>query len=351
MKALLYKKGGRANASICQVPDPVVTENQVLVRVMACGICTPADSGHDKGTSMLGEYPVVPGHEFAGIVEAVGSEVTHFKPGDRVAVDNGAPCGTCYFCQRAAFPFCENYKALGQSIDGGFAELVVSPETHVYRVPENVSMKAAALSELTGCAFHCIERCDIPYSGDVLIIGSGASGMLLAMLAKSSEAGTVTVIDSNQGKLDKIAAKGVNTVLVDREDDANHEKILMEQYPHGFDVIIDAAGDPALSERTFELLKPQGKFANYSFSNTEKKDITLNISLIARKELNYIGTTFQHHDFEKVLRAMSMGKVEPELIISRTYPLEDYFEALDENYRNEDLIKIIIEPNGCSDGK
>ena len=98
-------------------------------------------------------------------------------------------------------------------------------------------------------------------------------------------------------------------------------------------------------------MKPQGKFANYSFSNTEKKDITLNISLIARKELNYIGTTFQHHDFEKVLRAMSMGKVEPELIISRTYPLEDYFEALDENNRNEDLIKIIIEPNGCSDGK
>ena len=175
--------------------------------------------------------------------------------------------------------------------------------------------------------------------------------MLLAMLAKSSEAGTVTVIDSNQGKLDKIAAKGVNTVLVDREDYANHEKILMEQYPHGFDVIIDAAGDPALSERTFELLKPQGKFANYSFSNTEKKDITLNISLIARKELNYIGTTFQHHDFEKVLRAMSTGKVEPELIISRTYPLEDYFEALDENNRNEDLIKIIIEPNGCCDGK
>ena len=142
-----------------------------------------------------------------GIVEAVGSEVKHFKPGDRVAVDNGAPCGTCYFCQRAAFPFCENYKALGQSIDGGFAELVVSPETHVYRVPENVSMKAAALSELTGCAFHCIERCEIPYSGMCSSSAAAPAGMLLAMLAKSSEAGTVTVIDSNQGKLDKIAAK------------------------------------------------------------------------------------------------------------------------------------------------
>ena len=113
MKALLYKSGGRDNAEICQVPVPVCKDTQVLIRVMACGICKPADSSHDNGTSMLGEYPVIPGHEFAGIVEAVGKKVTRFKPGDRVAVDNGAPCMTCYYCQRGQFAFCENYKALG----------------------------------------------------------------------------------------------------------------------------------------------------------------------------------------------------------------------------------------------
>ena len=87
MKALLYKSGGRDNAEISQVPVPVCKDTQVLIRVMACGICKPADSSHDNATSMLGEYPVIPGHEFAGIVEAVGKKVTRFKPGDRVAVD------------------------------------------------------------------------------------------------------------------------------------------------------------------------------------------------------------------------------------------------------------------------
>lgn len=346
MKALLYKKGGRANAGICQVPDPICAENQVLVRVMACGICTPADSGHDRGDSILGQYPVIPGHEFAGIVEAVGSKVTHFKKGDRVAVDNGSPCQCCYYCQRGEFAFCENYKALGLSLDGGFAQLAVSPESHVYAIPDQVSLKAAALSELTGCAFHCIERCNIPYSADVLILGCGASGMLLAMLAKSSPAGSVTVIDSVQSKLDIIAAKGIGTFLADRGDYQAHEAVLRERYPHGFDVVIDAAGDAGLIESAIGLLKAGGTFANYSFPSTDRKEVRIDMSLFARKELNYIGATFQHHSFEKVLRAMSTGKVDPELIISKCYPLERYFEAFDENMNHQESVKIMIEPNG-----
>lgn len=351
MKALLYKDGGRKNAEICQVPEPYVGDEQVLVKVMACGICKPADSSHDNGTSMLGEYPVIPGHEFAGIVEKTGKNVTHFKKGDRVAVDNGAPCMTCYYCQRGEFAFCENYKALGQSIDGGFAEFAVSPESHVYAVPDNVSMRAAALSELVGCAYHCIDRCEIPQAADVLILGSGASGMLLAMLAMSTAAGTVTVIDSVESKLKKIASKGANTVKVNESDYSIHEAELKRQFPHGFDVIIDACGNAELIERSFELLKAKGKFLNYSFASTPKKDITLNMSLIARKELSYMGTTFQHHNFEQVLRSMSTGRVDPEFVISDTYSLDDYFEALDKNMSDKETIKIIIEPNGSSVGK
>lgn len=351
MKALLYKKGGRENAFIGQVPDPVYSDTQVLIRVMACGICKPADSGHDRGTSMLGEYPVVPGHEFAGIVEAVGRKVKHFRPGDRVAVDNGAPCMTCYYCQRGQFAFCEDYKALGQSLNGGFAEFAVSPESHVYRIPDSVSMRAAALSELTGCAYHCIDRCDITQAADVLILGCGASGMLLAMLAKSSQAGTVTVIDSVRSKLDRIAEKGINTVQVDRNDYAKHEEILNESFPHGFDIIIDAAGNAELTERCLRLLKAKGRLVNYSFPYTDKKSVSLDMSLMARKELEYIGTTFQHHNFEQVLRSMETGRVDPEFVISDVYPLDRYFDALDKNLADPESIKIVIEPNGSSEGK
>ena len=351
MKALVYQKGGRANASVREVPDPVCCAGQVLVRVMACGICKPADSGHDRGDSILGTYPVIPGHEFSGIVEAVGPGVTHFKPGDRVSVDNGAPCGTCYYCQRGEFAFCEDYKAMGQSLDGGFAELAVAPESHVYAVTDGVSLRAAALSELVGCAYHCIDRCAIPQAADVLILGCGASGMLLAMLAKSTAAATVTVADSIPAKLEKIASKGVGTVLVDRSDDTVHESVLKARFPRGFDVIIDAAGDAGLLERSAYLLKPKGKLVNYSFAYTEKKEVTLNISLFARKELHYIGSTFQHHNFEQVLRSMAAGRVDPAFVITDAYPLDRYFEALDRNLTDSGTIKIIVEPNGSSEGK
>ena len=351
MKALVYEKGGRANAAIREIAAPSYGDGDVLVRVMACGICKPADSSHDRGTSMLGEYPVVPGHEFAGIVEAVGKDVRYFKPGDRVAVDNGAPCWTCFHCQRGEFAFCENYKALGQSIDGGFAELCVSPASHVYRIPDSVSLRAAALSELVGCAYHCIDNCKIPQAGDVLILGGGASGMLLAMLAKSTAAGTVTMADLLPSKLEKIAHKGVQTVLVDKFDPTAHEAILKSRFPHGFDVIIDACGDAALCERMMELLNVQGTYVNYSFASTEKKDISVNISLFARKELHYIGSTFQHHNFQQVLRSMETLRVDPEFIISDIFPLEDYFTALDKNLNDCETIKIMIEPNGSSQGK
>ena len=351
MKAVLYKKGGRAHASVCDVPAPVCGENEVLVRVMACGICKPADSRHDNGTSMMGVYPVIPGHEFSGIVEKVGSGVKHFKPGDRVAVDNGAPCGTCYFCQRGDFALCEDYRAMGQNINGGFAELAVAPETHVYAVPDNVSMKAAALSELVGCCYHCIDRSQIQQADDILILGCGASGMLMAMLAKHTAAASVTVIDSVPSKLEKAAAQGVETVLVDRTDHSKHEAVLKERFPRGFDVIIDAIGDAQLIEESLPLLKKKGRFLNYSFAVTEKKDVTINMAMFASRDLTYMGSTFQHHNFGQVLRSMSAGRVQPEVTISDTYPIDRYFEALDRNLRDPDCVKIIIEPNGPSDGK
>ena len=346
MKALLYQKPGRANGGIVEVPDPVCGDGQVLIRVMACGICKPADTSHDRAGAVLGRYPVIPGHEFSGIVEKVGKCVTHFKPGDRVTADNGIPCRKCYHCQRGEFAFCEDYQAIGHSVNGAMAELVVVNESHVYAIPDTVSFKAAALTELVGCSFRCIERCSIPYSADVLILGCGASGNLLAQLAKGSAAGTVTVLDCQPSKLDRLASRGIGTILADPCTPAAHEAILRERFPHGLDVIIDAIGNADLTERSIPLLKAGGTFANYSFPTTEKRTVSLDMGLFVRKELNYIGTTFQHHSFSKCLAAMADGKIDPELTITHTFPLDRYFEALDTNWSDPTSIKIIIEPNG-----
>lgn len=185
----------------------------------------------------------------------------------------------------------------------------------------------------------------------MLILGCGTSGMLMSMLAKHTAAASVTVLDSVPAKLEKAASLGIETVLVDRNDHSKHEAVLKERFPRGFDVIIDAIGDAQLIEESLPLLKKKGRFLNYSFAVTEKKDVSINMAMFASRDLTYLGSTFQHHSFGQVLRSMSAGRVQPELTISAVYPIEQYFEALDRNLSDPECVKIIIEPNGSSEGR
>ena len=154
MKAVLYKKGGRDNAIFTDVPDPVCGPEDVLIRVYASAICKPADFAHDGGYSVFGRYPLIPGHEYSGIVEATGEKVTRVRKGDRVTADANKPCGNCYFCRRGEVQFCDRNEAYGQTMNGGFAQLVAVDESLVHIVHDSVSMKQAAMCELVACAFN-----------------------------------------------------------------------------------------------------------------------------------------------------------------------------------------------------
>ena len=353
MKAILYKKGGRENAVYTDVPDPVCGPRDVLVRVYASAICKPADFAHDGGYSVFGRYPLIPGHEYAGIVERTGSEVTRVKAGDRVTADANRPCGKCYFCERGQVQFCDNNEAYGQTLNGGFAQLVAVDEDLVYQIPDEVSMKAAAMSELAGCVFNCMERCSFGYTDDVLILGCGASGTIMAQMAASTQAGSVTVIDSVESKLRNIRKCGVHTVLADREDYSVHEAVLKERFPHGFDYIIDTTADSELITRSIYLLKKGGTFVNYAFQNNVQAaaKVRIDTRLFATRQLSYIGSTYSHYRIAQVLKAMKEGQVDPTLAVSGVLPLERFFEGMDRMHNDPECIKILFEPNGPSEGK
>ena len=353
MKAILYKKGGRSNAVYAEVPAPVLKDDDVLIRVYAAGICMPADCAHDGGYSVFGRYPLIPGHEYAGIVEAVGKKVVRHKVGDRVTADANQPCGKCYYCERGEVQFCDNNEAYGQTLDGGFAELVAVSEDLVYRLPDNVSMKAASMTELVACAFNCMERCSFSYASEVLVIGAGASGNILSQLIKSSAAATVVAIDSVQSKLDRLKTKGIQTVLVDRSNYDRHERILRERFPHGFDYIIDATADSELITRSLFLLKKGGVFVNYAFQNNVRvaKKVEIDTRLFATRQLSYIGSTFSHFKIAQTLKAIEAGKVDPELAITDVLRLDQFFEGMDKVLYDEDTIKVLFEPNGPSENK
>lgn len=353
MKAILYKKGGRANAEYTDVADPVVKDHDVLIRVYAGGICMPADCAHDGGYSVFGRYPLIPGHEYAGIVEAVGEKVVRHRPGDRVTADANKPCGKCYYCERGEVQFCDHNEAYGQTMNGGFAELVAVDEDLVYKIPDAVSMKAASMTELVACAYNCMERCNFRYAAEVLVLGAGASGNILSQLIKNSSAAAVVVIDSVKSKLDRLESKGIRTVLVNRADYGRHEKILKKQFPHGFDYIIDATADSELITRSLYLLKKGGVFVNYAFQNNVQaaQKVEIDTRLFTTRQLSYIGSTFSHYRIAQTLKAIETGKVDPELAITEVMPLERFFEGMDKVLHDEDTIKVVFEPNGPSDGK
>ncbi|MCI8596892.1 MAG: alcohol dehydrogenase catalytic domain-containing protein [Lachnospiraceae bacterium] len=346
MKALVYQKPGRANGGVIDVPVPEYKDDEILIKVMASSICKPADKNHDGKGSVIGRYPVTPGHEFAGIVEEVGANVTNFKPGDRITADNGTPCGKCYYCQRAMFTFCENFSSMGQNTNGAMAQYAVVKECNAVHVPGHVSLKAASLCELIGCAMRCIENADLKVGDVVAIFGVGASGNLITQLALHSNAQKVVVFDCIQSKLDRVSAKGAIPILVDLDDYSKHEKEFLRMFPHGANVVIDTTGDAELMNRCPDLMACEGKFIGYSFPTTSKRHVKLDMGKFIMKQLTYMGSNFQSHHFQRCVDALANGVIDASIVITHTYPLEDYFEALDTNIQDPECVKVTILPNG-----
>jgi len=346
MKALVYERPGRENGAIREIPVPVCGDDQVLIKVMSCGICKPAELSHDRNGSLLGQYPATPGHEFAGVAVEVGRHVKNVKAGDRVVADNGYQCGTCYYCQHGMPSMCENYRAQGHNMQGGFAQYIACDASKVYAFGEDISFDAASLCELINCALSCVDSAEIHYGDHVAIIGAGSSGSIISQLIRNSGAGRVVVLDYMQSKLDRLMPLGIETVLVDLDDYSKHETILNTMFPNGIDVIIDAAGDDGpLFEHMVKLLAPYGRYVMYSFFYNEPKTIWIEPGLLIKKGLKLVGVPLRMYHFGDCVRALEEGKIDPDAVITAVYRLDRYFEALDEVVRNNNLLKVVIHPN------
>ena len=346
MKALVYEKPGRKNGVIKMIPIPVCGDNDVLMKVMACAICKPAESSHDRETgSLLGEYPATPGHEFAGEVVQTGRNVTNVAVGDRIIASNAYPCGTCYYCQTGRPEMCLNYKCQGHNMQGGFAQYMVCKAEKCYKFSEDVSYDQACMTELINCCKAAINNAEIKYGDNVVIIGCGSSGNLIAQLAKNSNAGRVVSLDKIPSKLEIAKEMGVETVLVDENDFSKHEEALKEMFPNGIDVLIDAAGDDGdMLESGLKLLAAGGRLVLYSFFYFEPKTFKVDPGLMIKKGLKIVSAPLQSEWYQSV-KAIEDGKVDPRLVTSKICKLDDYFEALDYVLQNPEALKVIIHPN------
>ena len=191
MKALLlsaYKQ-----LDIVNMPQPQPAEDELLIRIQACGICGSDVHGYDGSTGRR-LPPIVMGHEAAGLVESVGSAVMGFRPGDRVTFDSTVYCGKCFYCLRGQINLCDNREVIGVSAPafrrmGAFAEFVTVPARIAYRLPENLPYAHAALIEAVSVAVHAVSLTPIALDDTVVVVGAGMIGLLTLQAVRQAGAG------------------------------------------------------------------------------------------------------------------------------------------------------------------
>ena len=348
MKALVYEKAGRENASVKLVPYPSCGADDVIIKVMACGICKWAEIGHDTTGTGLARYPVINGHEFAGYVQEVGENVTTFQPGDRVTADNAVPCGKCWYCKNGKALFCENFGSLGHNINGGFTQYLVIRQDNVVKLPDTLSFDEASVAEPVACAIEALDRANIRPGEQVVVSGMGPHGIILAQLCHFSNAMRSVAVGLVQSRLDTLASYGVPTLLIDRNDQQANLKKLRAAFPDGIDCIIDTSGAWSMVETLVKLLKKGGRMIQYGSYHAaiSLENPAQFLNNLHYNNQSYIGVSCQVNNFPRAVEYMGSGKCNVSTLVTHTFSLDDYFHALDTNKTDKSALKVVIHPNG-----
>ncbi len=338
MKAVYYQKA--QDFSVKEVSDPIIKDNQVLIKVKACGVCrTDIHLHHGE---FMAQFPLIPGHEFAGEIVQVGKAVPELKVGDRVCGDNTELCGHCYYCKRNEPLYCENFYSLGVNGPGGFAEYVAVNHDKVFPLGD-LSYDEAVMVEPTACAVHGLDVIDVKPGDDVLMFGTGPTGLILAQLLKHAGAANLVVVASDERKLAVAEELGADhTIRMDRTDYSRHEMKLKALFPQGFDVIIDATGAKEVIQHMPQFAKYGAKIVIYGVASI-RDEITLSPYEIFRKELKIIGSFAQTHCFDRALKFIRSGIVNAKGLITHRFSLEHFGKAIEQVETGKGHIKVMID--------
>lgn len=259
--------------------------------------------------------PIVLGHENSGVVAAVGSDVTGFKPGDRVSVDPNIYCHNCFYCRTSRPEFCEHLDAVGVTRDGGFEEFFTAPAEVVYHISDNVSLKAAAVIEPISCAMHAIDLLELHPYQNALIIGAGFEGILMGQILQSSGVREVTMAARNQDKLDMLHDKFGFQVVNNK---TNPDDIKPESY----DIVIEAVGAASTQEQAVEAARRGGQVLMFGVGNPDST-FTINSYKIFQKQLKIQGSFINPYTFEDSIGLLQSGDVDPLPLMSHELDLSE----------------------------
>ncbi len=327
-------------ATILESEKPGVGPRDVLIEVKNAGVCgTDLHIWH--GSYALAQYPLVPGHEFSGVVAAVGDAVQGFRVGDRVTADPNLPCYGCVFCQQRQFNQCLNLSVIGVTRSGAFAGYVAAPESAVYAIGA-LPFSEAALLEPLACVVWGLKQVQ-PQAGDrLLIFGAGPMGILILQAALRSGAASVLIVDREPWRLELAAQLGANaTVLAD----GLTSEALRDYAPYGFDIVADATGVPSVIESTFAHIKPGGKVWVFGVTAAEAR-VPFSPFEVFRKDLKIIGSFALNKTFHEAIALVQGGGVKLAPLISHQLPLRDFEQGMTFAARDPNRMKVQFALDG-----
>ncbi|MDH6136869.1 2-desacetyl-2-hydroxyethyl bacteriochlorophyllide A dehydrogenase [Kitasatospora sp. MAA4] len=329
MKAAVISSPGVV--SVESVQDPTPGPREVVVKVAACGLC-----GTDLHI-LQGEFaptlPIVPGHEFAGEVVAVGAGVGELSIGDQVAVDPSLPCHECHYCRIGRSNLCEHFAAIGVTVPGAAAEFALAPAANCVRLPEHIRTQDAALIEPLSCAVRGYDVLRSRLAAHVLIYGSGTMGLMMLELAKRTGAAGVDVVDINSERLTAARLLGCSNAVTSADE---------IERPRGWDVVIDATGNERAIQEALGRVGRGGTYLQFGVADYAAR-ATIEPYRIYNQEITITGSMAVLHSYERAAELFAAGVLDPQVFISDRLPLADYADALRQFQAGKGR-KIVITP-------
>jgi L-iditol 2-dehydrogenase len=321
---------GIRQMEIQQTPDPmIINPKDVKIKMKVIGVCGSDIHYYVNGKigSQVVKYPFPVGHEGAGEVVEVGSEVTRVKVGDRIAIEPAMPCWECDQCKGGRPHTCRKLRFLGcpGQADGCLSEYIVMPETSCFKIPEHMSYDQAAISEPLAIGVYAVKQSIPMQNANIGILGFGPIGMSVMLPALAKGAGKVFVTDKIEGRLNK--AKEIGAAYAGNPDKEDVVKKVLETEPAGLDVVFECCGQQDAMDNAVDMLKPGGKIMIIGIP--EESKWTFSVDKLRHKEITIGNVRRQNHALDETLDLLSEERVDVQPMATHRFSFDNTREAFD----------------------
>ncbi len=345
MKAVVYH--GPGDIRVEHVAAPGCGDDEIRAKVDACAVCGTDLKSQIHGNPRI-KAPKVMGHEFTGVLDAVGKDVSGFAVGDRVVMATSVSCGECYYCKQGWTNLCVDLAPMGFTYEGGMAEYVTIPARalangHAVKVPDGVAPEHAALAEPLSCAVNSCENCSIQEGDTVLVIGAGPMGIMNACVALRFGAAKIILAEINEARL-KQAEPFAFDLLVNPEKEDLVQIVKDQTGGFGADVAIVAAPTAQPQEQAPALVRKRGTVCLFASLPAGKSDITLDSRIVHYGEIRVVGTSDSNpRQVAKAVELIAGGMLPADRLASHVLPLDGIFKAY-ELMQSGEALRVILKP-------